>query len=159
MRLKDVIRAEKADIEIGSWNSGHVSRSAFPLSRARKKNYRYGPSYDWAIVKFTALGARFRVLVLLNESKEIYRATLAMDVPNDERALCQHEFHASEPGWHCHLHRMDIADVPDGVFRGNMQRWPGGGTILSRQEFGITKDNAIGVALRFYRIEIRGPLI
>jgi hypothetical protein len=79
--LAEVIRAVKADVDVGSWQQGHIPRSAFPLSLARAKNYKFGPEY----VRFSCLGANFRVLLLLNEGKSIYRATLGLDEGSDTK--------------------------------------------------------------------------
>jgi len=83
--LAEVIRAVKADVDVGSWQQGHIPRSAFPLSLARAKNYKFGPEYRWRIVRFSCLGANFRVLLLLNEGKSIYRATLGLDEGSDTK--------------------------------------------------------------------------
>ncbi|TXL72274.1 hypothetical protein FHP25_25920 [Vineibacter terrae] len=103
MKLVEVIRATKVDVEIGKWETGHITRSQFPLSQAKNKNYKFGPDYRWRVVRFRCLGHEWRVLLLLCAPREIFRTTLAVEVGGDLRVVCQHEYHASEPGWHCHL--------------------------------------------------------
>jgi len=83
MNVADVIRAMKFDIRIGDWQSGHVTRSSFPLSQARAKNYKFGPQYRWRVVRFETHGRNFRVLILLNLEKAIFRASLAVERDND----------------------------------------------------------------------------
>lgn len=159
MRLRDIIRAEKTDIQISDWTRGRISRAAFPLSKAKGKHYKQGSAYEWAVIRFAALGGTFRILLRLNESKAIFSATLGMDDGGDTKTLCVHEFHASEPGWHCHVDLRDVSEVAPGLHRANMRRWPRGSAPHSRLVFGVTKANAIGAALRFYRVEERGPLL
>ena len=55
-KLIEFIRAEKVDVDEGQWQSGHVSPSAFPMSKAKKKHLKFGPEYKWRLVRFTCLG-------------------------------------------------------------------------------------------------------
>lgn len=155
MRLIAVIRAEKSDIEIGKWGNGHVPPSQFAL-RAKPSSFKLGSAYAWVIVRFTALGHAFRVLILFNESKQIYRAILGVDVGGMVRMICVHEFHMQEPGWHCHA-VVDTANAPQGWTRRGMHRTPRGARVDA--EFDVRKSNAIQIALKIYRIYERGPLL
>lgn len=160
MRATDVIQADKTNIELGSWATGHVTAKSFPLSKAKAKNYKYGPSYKWRVVKFDALGHKFRVLVLFNQGKGIFRASLGVEVAADMRVLCMHEFHAKEPGWHCHAHLCEAADVDAGVFRGAMRKWPKKGKLPEHQQFGILDETAaLRRAIDFYKVETKGALL
>ena len=122
------------------------------------KNYRFGPEYKWRVVTFDCLRRTFRLLILFNEGKQIYRATLAMETRQDLAVFCQYEFHASEPGWHCHVTFREIETLPLGVTRSHLRRWPSANTLPSRREFGIRESNAAGVALTRFRISPVGPL-
>jgi hypothetical protein len=82
-----VCRAAKTGLELGEWKSGHIPRSAFPLSRAKPKSYKFGPEYQWRVVKFQAAARNFRLLLLVNENKCIYRSTLAIEVEKDLAVL------------------------------------------------------------------------
>ena len=160
VRATDVIRAPKSQIDTGKWQAGHIPPSAFPLSKAKRKNYRYGAAYRWRVISFQALECRCRVLVLYNEGKGIFRASLGIEINGDMRVLCMHEFHADEPGWHCHAHLVEAADVDVGVFRTGMNKWPGNARLPVNQQFAILdEDQAYKRALRFYNIEMSGSLL
>jgi hypothetical protein len=98
VQLKEVARAIKFDVEPGKWSAGHISRQTFPFSRVRSKRYRLGMEWKWRVVSFNTHGREFKVLIELNENKQIYRATLAWVENDDLAVLCQHEYHAFEPG-------------------------------------------------------------
>lgn len=155
MRLGAIIRAEKSDIQIGAWGQGHIPPRQFYL-RAKPTTFKLGPLWEWAVIKFTALGQQFRILVLFNGAKEIYRAILAVDIGGEMKALCVHEFHASEPGWHCHA-VLDSQSAPTGWARRGMRRHPRGAKI--HEPFDVTKGNALRIAQKIYRIEAHGPLL
>jgi hypothetical protein len=77
VRLKDIIRAGKTDIKVGSWYAGKVPRAEFPIA---KKAYGLGSSFKWCVIRFEALAAECRVLVVLNEAKQKYEAVLGVMV-------------------------------------------------------------------------------
>ncbi|SRR5216683_4825774 len=83
MNIKEVVRALKTDIHVGDWRAGHIPRTTFPLSHVREKHYKLGQEYRWRIVTFDCLQHRFRLLVVFNEGKQIYRTTLATEVERD----------------------------------------------------------------------------
>ena len=159
MNITEIIRALKTDVSVGQWNTGHVSRSAFPISSARAKNYKFGSEYKWRVVKFDCLNRSFRILILLNEAKQIYRATLGIEVENEMAIICQHEFHASEPGWHCHVTMADDSTLPIGVVRQHLRRWPASSARHSRMEFGVSMANAVSLAAARFRVSEVGPLV
>ena len=160
MRLKDIIRAPKTDIIVGGWKTGRITRSEFPLSKARAGAYRFSAANRWCVIRFSTLGNEFRVLVQLREGQETYRAMLGVVVNGDIKVLCSYEFHGTHAGWHCHLTCESDATVPAGVLRGPwVRRFPGGGKFHRHREFHVTKDTGKRVALRFYRVEVRGSLV
>ncbi len=79
MRLKEIIKADKANLYWGKWQAGHIIRASFPLSKVKEKAYKLGQAYSWRVVRFTALESRIRVLIILNTDKEIFRARLAVE--------------------------------------------------------------------------------
>ena len=158
MNIKEVVRALKTDIHVGDWRAGHIPRMTFPLSRVRDKHYKLGPAYRWRVIAFDCLRHRFRLLVVFNEEKQIYRATLATEVERDLIVLCQYEFHASEPGWHCHVTFREADGLPMGITRSHLRRWPSANSVPSRPEFGVRESNAVGVAMTRFRISPVGPL-
>ena len=156
MRVLDVFKGIKTDVKIGPWKSGKIPAADFRLRR-NMKPIRHGSSYRWQLIRFASDGMPCRVLVVLNQEKEIYRATLGQDVDDEVRIICVREFHVKEPGWHCHT----VLRCEHGVsswLHGEMKRLP------PQQDdeavFEVTSDErATALAMRFYRIDISGPLL
>lgn len=142
---------------MGSWNSGHVPRSAFPLSKVKDKAYKYGAAYSWRVAKFTCLGKKCRVLVILNIDKGIYRARLGIEESGDMIVLCEYEFHTSEPGWHCHFTIEHVSSIEPGQVRGGKKRRPK--LEDPKAAFPVTKANAMALAASRYGFEILGGLL
>lgn len=162
MDLLDIIRAEKTDVSVGAWGTGHIPKAQFPIPNAKAKHYKFGNEYRWRVVKFDCLNTRCRVLILLCEPRLIFRATLAVEVEGDLCIVCDHEFHADEPGWHCHLTSNDVAsvleDVRNGARRSHMRRWPKAGTNHSRIDFNVTESSALTIAAERFRFVAQGSL-
>lgn len=93
--------------------------SAFPMSKGPKRSYRLGSAFRWRIVKFTALGQSFRLLIAYRDDIEEYRSILGMDVGGDTRLVAEICFHGTHPGWHAHADCGDVRNMPIGI-----QRWP-----------------------------------
>lgn len=155
MRLSAVIRAPKSDIVFGPWKIGHMPPSEFKLIKTQK-TMKYGQGWSWRVVKFTALESRFRLQIMLNESKGICRGTLGIEDGDLVRICCVREFHPSEPGWHCHAtYRTD-----DGVAHWShhgLKRWPKGPDLHA--VYAPDRILALDAALRFYRVEVTGDLL
>lgn len=158
MKLRDIIAAEKTSVKVGSWHTGKVPRGDFPIARAA---YRLGSSFEWCVISFQALGAEARVLVILNPAKEKYDAVLGVMGATGLRVLCSYEYHAAEPGWHCHATCEDASTLPVGIFRGPwIRRIPGGNRHHRRLDFSIdTRTSAVRFAQDAYRIFEKGPLL
>ncbi len=157
--IVEFIRAEKNNVKIGEWHTCHIAPSFFPLSQAKRKNYRFGSEYAWRVVTFECLGHKCRILILYNESKNICRSTFGVDVEKDVAVLCTHEYHADHPGWHCHLTRKDHSLAIPGSFRSGQQRWPGARVPHSRREFGVTRASALTQAAERYGLRAQGDLL
>ena len=157
--LIEFIRADKSDLNEGMWQTGHVSQSAFPLSRAKKKHFRFGPEYKWRLVRFKALGFKCRVLILFNSQKYICRSTFAVEVENDLAVLCNHEYHADHPGWHCHLVHTPHDKVAPGVIRTGQRRWPGPNANHAKCEFDLSEASALSHVAARYRFQAQGGLL
>ena len=153
-RLRQIVRARKSDVKIGAWGSGKVPKQAFPLA---KKAYGLGNSYRWCVVSFLALGLEFRVLIVFNKGKEKYEAVLGVGIETLS-VLCSYEYHAGEPGWHCHAACADSATVPQGFRRGPwVRRLPAAKKTHSRLDFGSRDENeALRFAFACYNIDVRG---
>lgn len=157
--LAEFIRAKKTKVDVGEWKNGHIPPSAFPLSGAKRKNYKFGSQYSWRLIKYDCLGYQCRVLMLMNEGKQIFRATLGIECSGDLVILCSHEFHADHPGWHCHISQGELKGIPSGVLRPANRRWPGSRVEHSRKEFNITRTSALSHVAARYGFQAQGDLI
>jgi len=162
VRLKEIIRAPKDNIKIGQWHSGKVPKADFPIARAA---YRLGNSFKWCVVEFQALGADCRVLVVQHEAKQKYEAVLGVMGQNGTlKILCSYEYHASEPGWHCHATHDDSGTLSHGFMRGPwIKRVPGARKPHRDKKFHKFKIGNETAAIRFavdrYKIEPKGSLL
>jgi hypothetical protein len=156
MRVREILRAPKGDVVLEPWKQGDMPPAAFRL-RQSMKTVGQGKSYHWRIIRFTAYSESFRVLIIWNEGKQIYRATLGHEVGEVVRIICVREFHAREPGWHCHV----VLSSPQGVSvwnHGGLRRFPQG--VFEEDAFGITsRELATTLALRFFGIDQSGELL
>lgn len=157
MRLKDIIKAEKSAFDYGKWQTGHIPRHAFPQSKVKEASYKLGPAYRWRVVRFTAMGERIRVKIVLNQSKEIFRAKLGVEVGGDMVVLCEHEFHASEPGWHCHFTTKPLDSVVPGTVRTGKRKRPT--KIDVGAVFNVSEATAVDIAAKRYGFDQKGLLI
>ncbi len=158
--VSDVIRSAKFDINLGKWSTGHIPRTSFPLSKVKPRNYKYGSDYSWRLVQFEISRGRFRILILVNEPKLIFRATLAAEASDgDMIVLCQHEYHQSEPGWHCHITFQTIDKVPHGAARSHLQRWPQHKRTGVYVTPSISVVSALSIAAQSFRFSAQGDLI
>lgn len=156
MRLKTIIQAEKSNIDFGKWTEGHISRSSFPLSKVKEKSYKLGKAYKWRVVRFDALRKRIRVLIVLNKEKEIFRARLGVEDGGDMVVLCDHEFHASEPGWHCHFTLKTVDSLTTGAVRDGKRKRPTNSDASA--VFNVTEASALAIASKRYGFDPKGEL-
>lgn len=156
--LRDIIAAPKSDIRLGTWQTGKVPRADFPIAR---KAYSLGRSFEWCVITFEAAGEEIRVLVIFNQAKEKYDAVLGVMGTAGLRVLCAYQYHAGEPGWHCHATCDDASTIPTGIFRGPwVRRVPLGNRPHRRLGFGIdSRAQAVRVAQHRYKIFAKGPLL
>jgi hypothetical protein len=158
MELRDIIAADKSQIKTGPWHKGKVPKADFPIA---KQAYSLGNSFQWCVITFQALGAEIRVLVILNPAKEKYDAILGVMGPTGLRVMSSYQYHAGEPGCHCHATCDDAGKVPMGIFRGPwVKRIPLARGYHRRLDFEITdQTEAARFALDHYRIFERGTLL
>jgi hypothetical protein len=159
MNLKTLILAQKSSVDTGGdWKRGEIPRSKWPSRRAKTKAYKYGQLYRWRVITFHAAGYDCRVLLLFNEAKQIFRATLGVVVSGDTITVCDYEFHASEPGWHCHARCGDLADINPAHNRFGGVRLPKAGDFHRRTEFNhlkqpLTAQTAFNCAISIFKID------
>jgi hypothetical protein len=157
-RLQEIVRTSKEAINVGQWRNGKVPKADFPLA---KNAYGLGSSYHWCVIKFEALSLQCRVLVVLNIAKQKYEAILGVLADGRMRILCSYEYHAAEPGWHCHACCGEVSKVPLGFMRGPwVRRLPKAHATHNRLDFNIPDQTAaVRFAIDCYGIESEGSLI
>jgi hypothetical protein len=94
---------------------------------------------------------------LLNLSKQIFRATLGVTENGETAVLCEYEFHASEPGWHCHARCDDLELLDSAVTRFGSKRLPSAGKHHRRDRFTfgkaeLTEVTAFNAAVKFFKL-------
>ena len=158
MKVADVIRAAKTNVDVGGWKSGKIPNAQFPLARS---SLHLGRGWEWRIVTFDALSTSFRVLICISLEKESYRAVLALDDGPMLRVLCHHELHTTHWNWHCHFYDGEATDVHPGVLRDRdrFRAWPYFKDDQNSTGFTITKEAALTVAANRYRFEAQGALL
>ena len=126
------------------------------MSRLKDRRYKFGQDYAWRVVRLEALGNQCRILILLNESKLIMRARMGVELNGDMVVLCEYEYHASEPGWHCHVTLEEATSAPAGAARRDKKKWP---RKSSRLVFGVDRANALTLVADRFGFEAQGELI
>lgn len=94
--------------------------------------------------------------MLLNESKEIFRARLGVLINGDMVVLQDYEFHASEPGWHCHLSLKSLSEIGPGAARFQKTKWPKNSSLKA---FNIDEAGALSVIAKQFNFAAQGDLI
>jgi len=156
--LRQIVLAKKTNIKVGQWYSGKVPKADFPMGR---QAYGIGNSYRWCVISFSAIGFECRVLVVVNFQKQKFQAILGVMGTGMLHILCSYEFHATEPGWHCHAACDDVSLVPLGYMRGPwVRRTPGANRAHRSLNFAIEDErDAQRCAFDCYRIEAEGDLL
>ena len=153
MRLRDVILAEKSDVQYGQWKAGPMPKSSFPLTKSGNKTLKFNKGYDWCLVTFTALSSEFRLLVAVNVLKEQYYAHLGMKCTGDMRMLGSFEFHGTHPGWHLHAGCGDVSLIPSGRYEGPWRKMlPHSHADCRRKAFGVDENNRLLIALKVFKV-------
>jgi hypothetical protein len=154
MRLKQIIAAQKLNLVWGSWKTGPMPKTAFPLTRSGNKPLRFGAAFEWYLLTFEALGETFRLLVAVHYGKQEYYAHLGMECGGDMRMLASYEFHGTHPGWHVHSGCEEVSVIPVGRFKGPWKRRiPSASKRHRKTDFGITRTNALVVALQAFGLD------
>jgi hypothetical protein len=139
MNLRGLVGAPKTVINPGVWKNGEIPRSQWPSRRAKAKAYKYGPRYQWRVITFVAKGYDCRVLLLFNETKQIFRARFGVTLNGETVPICDYEWHASEPGWHCHAKCDDLGVIDPASNRFGSKRLPRAGEFHRRGAFKFRK--------------------
>lgn len=157
MRIKDVIRAAKTDIEFDPWKTDRMPHSAFPLGKS-KRGLRLGAAFDWCIIRFSAHQSKFRVLIAVDFLKVDYYAHLGEIVGSDTKMLVSYEYHGSHGGWHVHAGCGDIDLIPVGRYKGPWKRnIPQDWHECRQMEWDAsTRDKALEKACQEFGIQLTG---
>jgi hypothetical protein len=71
--------------------------------------------------------------------------------------MCVHEYHAMEPGWHCHVDRNGDRAVAHWNHQ-SLKRWPS--VPLRSASYDVTsRESATAIALKVYSISAGGTLL
>ena len=156
MRVRDVIRAPKTNVQVSSWKQGSIPASAFQLRR-HQTGRDLGRTWLWRTIDFVALDCPCRVLIQFHELKRSCSFTLGI-VASDGflKIICVREFHISEPGWHCHA----VLRCEDGVTsfaHHGVHRRPRKPAVGA--EFGVEQRTATAMAAKFFCLDVRGELL
>lgn len=156
--MRRIITADKRKIKYGRWQTGVLPRSRFAYGQKRRQ--RFGAQYKWNVISFECTDRRFKILLLLNLDKSIFRAILHDVRPTGDIFLCEYAYDAKEPGWHCH------ANCPQGGARASksrrapwIRRLPKHGNIHRRISFVRNEREAIERVRVFFRLTEGGDLL
>lgn len=149
MKVVDIIRATKTNVQVTNWENGTIPPKKYPLARRGRS---LGRGWRWRLVDFTALDQKFTLLVALSEEKEAYRCALSWHAKDGFRVLCHHELHTSHYGWHCHFFNGDVNKIEPRKSRDQdtFKRWPSFSSDECHEAFIINYQNALEYAsIRF----------
>lgn len=163
MRVQEIISAPKTILDWGKAQQGNMGPSIFPLQKRKKQTYRLGGSYRWRLIKFEALGNKFRLLIAFSTQLDRYQAILGKEVGADLSVLMEYSY--EHGGWHVHASCGDTHSAPSGVMRGPwIRRIPKGRNFHRRTEYtkyeaGMSDNVALQIAIdRFNLGNERGTL-
>lgn len=150
MEIGEIIRAQKANVEIGGWNSGKIPTAAFKI----KRKFPSGSDWDWRVITFEALGRSFRVLLRLNLDKSYYSAILSLETGSVIQIICHHEIHISHRNWHCHFVPGDVTRTHPNVLRDRdrIRLFEAHPSKANEVHFDMNRAKALAHALKRFRI-------
>jgi hypothetical protein len=151
MRALRAIRERKTLVESGKWHGGKMPQTAFPLSKSH--TYYLGSGWRWTVVKVAASNRAFRLLVAYEPAKAQYQAWLALEAGSDQALLARLEYHPTHRGWHCHVKKGLLKEVPVGIVKQPRTRE---GVRLCNDDspFNVTEVDALGIACRAFNIDM-----
>jgi hypothetical protein len=150
--VRDIISAAKRIKYDGTWASGTMPRTAFPLSKSGNKAYKLG-NRRWRVVTFEARGQTCRLLINYSKLLSQYQAMLGMEVGGDTKVLASLEHHPTHKAWHAHACCQSIEDIPAGIKRGPWVTSLNARGLKHRMAVPATDDAAFGRAVSFFRLD------
>lgn len=156
VKLRKIIGSEKTITDYGEWKSGmKMPKTAFPLSK--HSGFKIAKAFNWRIVRFECLGAKFRLLICYRIDLHRFITYLAKDVNDDMMILARYEYHAGEPGWHVHA-ICDDEKHDAGRTGGDDKRMPPYGMFHKNMVFDVFSDEAaFNKVVKAFRLEKREP--
>lgn len=151
MRIGDIIRAHKANVEISGWNTGKIPPTAFKI----KRKFPTGADWDWRVITFLALDRNFRLLLRLNIDKAYYSAILSLETGSVIQVICHHELHLSHRNWHCHFVPGDVTKTHPHVLRDKerVRLFEAQPSQANDIQFDLNRTQALSHALKRFRIK------
>lgn len=151
--LGEIIRAPKASIRIGRWQTGKIPASIFPLKR--KGKLPQSSAWQWRVVEFDTLGNSFVLLLRLNSDIEYYSSILAMKSGFEIQIICHHEFHQAHRGWHCHFIPDRVEATFPGVLRDKhkMRLFDSEPSKSGKLVFDVQLNDALRIASQRFRFQ------
>lgn len=157
-RLKDIIRADKTDIEFSAWGVGKLKSRDFPMSKKPGQRYPMTARWRWQIISFSACGRKFRLLTSYHTLIPEFAAVLAEDTGRDSRILARWEFHLSHGGWHIHPVCDELDAISPGMVKpAGMMRLPSAASHFRRKLFlnkSFAMDDTVATAIACRRFRI-----
>lgn len=164
MRVQDVIRGAKHDLSVSDWGNGKMPKTKFPLSKAGKNAWSFGPAWDWRFAEFHFAGRQFVVRLMVCEGKSKAHIHLGLRTGRDTVVLCSYEYHIDhQTGWHLHTlcgDKNDIDAAPTGTLVHGpwVKRLPSARsrhnrTTFSRDGYGGLKPWLWSETVRFFRLD------
>lgn len=153
LTLGQIIRAQKVVTDLGSWKTGKIPASAFPI--AKQKRFPQSSAWQWRVIQFTALEYHCRLLIRLNTEIEYYSSILSINSNQLIQIICHHEIHLSHKNWHCHFVPGDVRQTHPGVLRDRdrMRSFEAEPSKLAERIFEINEHQALAIAAKRFRIQ------
>jgi hypothetical protein len=153
VRARELILKPKTVTKAGEWKTGKMTRNAFPLSPAR--SFRLGASWTWRIDVLEIDRVECRLLTAFDPLKQRFMAWLSYQRGDSYTVIARLEFHASEPGLHCHAAcDRPVHETPVGIVKPfGTRRVPRYGTKHRRIKYDMTEASALNTSFRFFKIE------
>lgn len=151
--LAEIIRAPKSDIVIGSWKTGKVPASAFPIGK--QKRLPQAEAWQWRVVEFKVPKYECRVLIRLNSEIQYFSSILSIDNGELIQIICHHEIHLSHKNWHCHFVPGDVSRTYPGVLRDRdlMRSFEAEPSKAPQVSFEVDEFSALAYASQRYRFD------
>jgi hypothetical protein len=149
MGVRTFLLQENTLVDAGKWETGKMTRGAFPLTK--NNSLRLGTGWVWRVVRVKYGGEVCRILIALHEEKQNAFAYIGIETNGDTRVICMLEQHSTHSGWHVHA-SCDHKDAPLGRLR-----WPALRRIPRKTSFHkpisglLTKDLVLARAMRTFR--------